>query len=77
MGKARKEVLPVDIIGCTDDRECTMLNHEGIKMISPSGKAALLVIDGEERWIPLSQIMDASDDSLTITLWFAEKEGLA
>lgn len=46
-------------------------------------KAVLCVIDGEEKWIPKSQISDDSDvygkgheGDLIVTEWFAKKEGL-
>lgn len=47
-------------------------------------KALLVDIDGEEKWIPKSQIHDDSEvyengheGTLVITGWFAKKEGLA
>ncbi len=71
--KRGADIDAVDIIGCDEDRECIHLDHEGI--IRTTEKAALLKIDGEEKWIPKSQIMDASDSTLAVTTWFAEKEG--
>lgn len=48
-----------------------------------SDKAILCVIDGEEVWIPLSQVDDDSEvyskgdeGSLIITEWIAEQKGL-
>lgn len=58
------------------------LDVEEIK--AETAKAMLLVIDGEEHWVPLSQIADADDYSkgdtdieVAVTEWFAMKEGLA
>ncbi len=72
--KKREPVDPADIIGCYDDNESVHLDHEGIE--HHTDKAALIVLDGEKKWIPKSQIMDATEDSITITSWFAEKDGL-
>jgi len=44
---------------------------------------AFLVDDGEEHWIPKSQITDAEEygegeeATIEVSLWFATKEGLA
>lgn len=52
--------------------------------IKETEKAILVNIDGEEKWIPKSQVVEQSDvqgegdsGTLAITRWFAEKEGLA
>jgi hypothetical protein len=75
-GKGKKKTIdPSDIVGCDEDRECVHVDHAGIDHVTD--KAALLSIDGEKIWVPKSQIMDATEDSLTITLWFAEKQGWA
>lgn len=49
-----------------------------------TAKALLLVVGGEEYWVPLSQIADADDYNkgdtdveVAVTEWFAKKEGLA
>lgn len=46
--------------------------------------ALLLVIDGDELWVPKSVIADADtygegdeDVTVSVQMWFAEKEGLA
>ena len=53
------------------------------EVVCETKKALLLRIDGTEVWVPLSQIADASDYSagdtdccISVTQWFAEKEGL-
>jgi len=55
------------------------------KVIRDTGKALLVEIEGEEHWIPHSQIhddsevFDAEDNSegmLVVQFWFADKEGL-
>lgn len=62
----------------------------GMATLEHKTERALLVVihdrDGEKRWIPLSQIHADSElwgdsevgdtSALTITQWFAEKEGL-
>lgn len=48
-----------------------------------TGKACLCIIDGEEHWIPKSQIHDDSEvyeegheGRLVVTQWIAEQKGL-
>ena len=61
---------------------------EGCKVIQNTGKALLVrnkrcsEFDGEDIWVPQSQITDDSDiwrdgdeGTLTVTEWFAEKKG--
>ena len=55
-----------------------------VSCIRETEKAILVLIEGDERWIPKSQITDDSevydkehgDGTLVITKWFADKEGL-
>ena len=58
------------------------LDCERIEKITD--KAMLAVIDGEEVWLPLSQIADSDDYeegdedlTLSVTEWIAEQKGLA
>lgn len=53
------------------------------RIVAETDKALLLLIDGEEFWIPLNQISDPDDYLLgivdctvTVTRWIAEKKGL-
>lgn len=53
------------------------------EVVKETDKALLVRIDGEDVWIPLSQIADAddyepgdTDITLSVTKWFADKEGL-
>lgn len=41
-------------------------------------KAALFVIDGDEQWLPFSQIVahDEAAKQVTITAWIAREKGL-
>jgi hypothetical protein len=54
------------------------------EVVAESENAFLLRIDGEEVWIPKSQIADADsysrgdvDATVSISAWIAEKKGLA
>ena len=56
---------------------------EGVTVKHEVDKALLVDIDGDEHWIPKSQIDDDSevyemgtDGDLVITKWIAEKKGL-
>ena len=64
-----------------DDEEPVTIND--VRCISATDKALLCIIDGKQRWIPQSQVTDDSEvfefggeGKLTITGWFARKEGL-
>ena len=53
------------------------------KIITETEKAFLVEIEGEQRWIPMSQIADPeeyragdADLEIAVTEWFAKKEGL-
>lgn len=56
---------------------------EDAKLIRSTPKAGLYQIDGEEHWIPWSQINEGSVDrdgetgSIYISEWIAEQKGLA
>lgn len=39
-------------------------------------KAALFVIDGEEKWVPKSLIAGVEEDAVWVATWWAEQEGL-
>lgn len=54
------------------------------KVVAESDKALLLRIDGEEHWVPLSQIADPDDYQkgdedveIAVTEWIANQKGLA
>ena len=54
------------------------------EIVRGTDKALLLRIDGEEVWVPLSQIADSDDYevgdmdcTVSVTEWFASKEGLS
>jgi hypothetical protein len=53
------------------------------EIVAATDMALLCVIDGEEVWIPRSQVADGGDYSegdsdltLSVTRWFADKEDL-
>lgn len=53
------------------------------EIVAETDLALLCRIDGEDYWIPKSQVADADDYSqgdsdltLSVTQWFADKEGL-
>lgn len=62
-----------------------LVRFDGVVCLCDSGKALLVDVDGEQHWIPKSQIHDDSevfDDqknsngTLIITAWIAEQKGL-
>jgi len=59
------------------------VSFEDVVGVKDTGKALLVLLDGEEVWIPHSQIDEDSEvygegdeGTLVITEWFAEKEGM-
>lgn len=69
----RQSIDPADIVGCDEDCECVEFNHDGIEHQTPL--AALVKLEGEKTWIPKKCIVDASETSVSIATWWAEKEG--
>lgn len=72
-----------------DEDESDGVAFENVKIVRTSAKAMLVNIDGEEYWIPSSQVHDDSDvyvdenqtiqgspGKLVITRWIAEQKGL-
>lgn len=60
------------------------VSFEDIKCIRSTDKAILVEVEGEEVWIPLSQVDDDSEvyeegdeGTLVITQWIADKLGLS
>jgi hypothetical protein len=60
-----------------------VVEFENAECIKETDLAILVVIDGEEYWIPRSQMSDESDvygegqsGTLIITEWIAEQKGL-
>ena len=45
------------------------------KIVHMTDSAVLLEIEGDESWIPKSQIIDASDHTVTLTKFIAKKLG--
>ncbi len=73
-----------------DEDENDGVSFEGVKVVRCTPKAMLVSIEGEDHWIPHSQVHDDSevfmDDKLAVQgspgklvvkAWFAKKEGLA
>lgn len=54
--------------------EVVGIEYDSIEHVSP--KAALVCIDGDNYWIPKSQIVEADEEAIMVTQWFAEKEGI-
>lgn len=60
----------------TDDKFITIDN---VRLVRKTEKAGLFALeDGEEMWIPFSQVEghDEETGDLTITRWIAEQKGL-
>jgi hypothetical protein len=71
----RKDWTPEDLIdGFSVKGETVGIPYEEIKHVTE--KAALLIISGEEHWIPKSMIEDADESVIYVSVWFAEKEGI-
>lgn len=65
-----------------DRRDCVDVPVERVKRATE--KAILVVVEGEDIWIPRSEIHDDSevwdeghDGTLVIPLWLAEQKGIA
>ncbi|MBR9800280.1 hypothetical protein GYB59_00640 [bacterium] len=65
-----------------DDSFQESVEFEDVLLRRSTGKAGLFLIEGEEFWIPWSQVLDGSVDKdgetgdLFITEWIAEQKGL-
>jgi hypothetical protein len=64
---------PNDMIGCDGSDDGELYDYE--KIVHMTDKSVLLEMDGEDVWIPKSQIIDATDKVVTITKWLAQKNG--
>jgi len=51
------------------------LAHEG-RLVHETDAAILIIHDGEELWMPKSQIAEGDDEALMITAWIADQKGL-
>lgn len=53
----------------------TLRNYE---VLVETAKAILIDVNGEEIWIPLSQVTNRDDEAseLTMTAWIAKEKGL-
>lgn len=67
-----------DLVGYSSDRDDDakgQLPYEKIKHVT--AKAVLIATeDGEEIWVPKSQIVDADESCLTVTEWWANENGV-
>lgn len=71
----KKNLDPKDLIdGSSIKGETVEISYEALKHITKA--AGLLVIDGEEHWIPKSMIEDADEERIWISQWFAEQGGI-
>lgn len=64
-------------------RDTVSIRFDKIVRESDSGKAVLVVFDGDDVWVPRSQfaapeslVMGSVNVSAEVATWFAEKEGL-
>ena len=70
----REEFDPFDMIGYQgNDIDGQEVGYDEI--IRFTEKAVILSIDGGEEIVPRSQIMDANEDTITVTYWFVGKRG--
>lgn len=54
--------------------ETTTLEYDNL--LYETDKAVLFVLNGEEKWVPKSLIVDISKNEVEVYTWFAEKEQL-
>jgi len=73
-GKPKKQWSTDDIVGYDGrpDPKTASFPYEGIEHVTDKG--ALLIVDGEKHWVPRSQIIDADDERVIVTQWWAEKQ---
>ena len=64
-----------DIGGGYTRSDHVTLTHDGT-LVHVTDGAALVRIEGDDVWIPLSLIVEADADSVTVAEWWATKEGL-
>lgn len=50
--------------------------HDGVVLDEDQHRAILFKIDGEEVWLPRSQIVEHDDNTVTIPQWLAEDRDL-
>jgi hypothetical protein len=70
----RKAVCdPSDLIGYEGrpSPETIGIAHQGIEHVTD--KAALVIVHGSKIWVPKSQIVDADEENLVVTSWWADK----
>jgi hypothetical protein len=60
-----------------------VVEFKAVECVKETERALLCIIDGEEKWIPKSQITEDSDvndegdiGTLVVTEWFAIQDGL-
>lgn len=58
---------------CGDGTGGVEVDYEEIKHMTE--KAALLIIDGDEEWVPKSQIIAATKNTITVTDFIARERG--
>jgi hypothetical protein len=70
--------------GFRDEDEIKQVAFEDVTCLRETDKALLCLIEGEEVWVPQSQITDDSEvyeqggeGKLVVTTWWAAKQGLA
>ncbi|KKM84674.1 hypothetical protein LCGC14_1296820 [marine sediment metagenome] len=50
--------------------------HEGIVLDEDQYKSILFKIEGDDVWLPRTEIVEHDDDTVTIPLWLAEDRDL-
>ena len=73
----RSNIDPSDIVGYNGrpSPDTIGIEHQGIEHVTD--KAALIIKDGSKIWIPKSQIVDADDEHLVVTQWWADSNDIA
>ena len=78
----RSETAAIDRADKQGDNVANTVEFEDVTLEASTDKAGLFVIDGEDVWIPWSQVQDGSVDkdgetgTLIITEWIAEQKNL-
>ncbi len=57
-----------------DDGGLAYLDHEGV--LAETDKAKLFKIEGEEVWLPKSQIEDEGEEIVAVPKWLADAKNL-
>jgi hypothetical protein len=73
MAKSKKDGIDYDSLALSDATSGAEFEYESIQKITD--KAVLLVVDGDEQWIPKSQIIEINKNIVELTHFIANQIG--